>query len=57
MVQHADEAAIRTIQQHTAWTLEDKDRDFLVGALLHPAQPGTRLKSAAQQYKKRARGQ
>ena len=57
MVQHADEAAIRTIQQHTAWTLEDKDRDFFVDALLRPAQPGARLKSAAQRYKKRARGQ
>jgi uncharacterized protein (DUF1778 family) len=57
MVQHADEAAIRTIQQHTAWTLEDKDRDLFVDALLRPAQPGARLKSAAQRYKKRARGQ
>ena len=56
MVQHADEAAIRTIQQHAAWTLEDKDRDFFVNALLHPAQLGARLKSAAQRYKKRARG-
>jgi len=56
MVQHADEAAIRTIQQHTTWTLEDKDRDSFVDALIHPAQPGTRLKSAAQRYKKRVRG-
>ena len=53
MVQHADEAAIRTIQQHTTWTLENKERDFFVDALIHPPEPGTRLKSAAQRYRKR----
>ena len=55
MVQHADEAAIRTIQQHTTWTLENEERDFFVEALLHPPEPGTRLKSAAERYRKRAR--
>jgi uncharacterized protein (DUF1778 family) len=57
IVQHADEAAIRTIRLHTTWTLEDKDRDFFVDALRRPAQPGARLKSDAQRYKNRARGQ
>ena len=56
MVQHADKAAIRTIQQHTTWTLENEERDFFVEALLHPPEPGTRLKSAAERYRKRARG-
>jgi uncharacterized protein (DUF1778 family) len=55
MVQHADEAAIRTIQQHTTWTLENKERDFFVEALLHPPEPSTRLKSAAERYRNRKR--
>ena len=57
MVQHADEAAIRTIQQHTSWTLENKDRDFFVQTLIHPPEPSSRLKSAARRYKNRVRGQ
>lgn len=56
MVQHADEAAIRTIQQYTTWTLEDRDRDCFVEALLHPSAPGSRLKSAARRYRNRVRG-
>ena len=56
MVQHADEAAIQTIQQHTTWTLENQDRDLFIGALINPAEPSTRLRSAAQRYKKRIRG-
>jgi uncharacterized protein (DUF1778 family) len=55
MVQHADEAAIRTIQQHTTWTLENKERDFFVEVLMNPPAPSRRLRSAAQRYKKRAR--
>jgi uncharacterized protein (DUF1778 family) len=55
LVQHADEAAIRTIQQHTTWTLENQDRDFFIQALLHPPEPSTRLKAAARRYKNRAR--
>lgn len=56
IVQNADEAAIRTIQQHTSWALEDADRDMLVKALLRPPKPGRRLVSAATRYKKRVRG-
>jgi len=56
MVQHADEAAIRTIQQHESWTLESRDRDFFLKALLAPAQPSTRLKAAARRYRERVRG-
>lgn len=54
MVQHADEAAIRTIQQHTTWTLENKERDFFVEGLMNPPEPSPRLKSAGQRYRKRA---
>jgi uncharacterized protein (DUF1778 family) len=58
MVQHADEAAIRTIQQHKSWTLGTQDRDVFVQALLNPPAPGTRLRAAARRYKSRlSRGQ
>jgi uncharacterized protein (DUF1778 family) len=59
MVQHADEAAIRTIQQHASWTLENKDKDrvFIVQALIQPPEPSSRLKSAARRYKNRLHGQ
>jgi len=56
MVQNADEAAIRTIQQHESWTLEIKDRDAFLKVLLAPARPSSRLKSAAKRYKERVRG-
>ena len=51
IVQNADEAAIRTIQQYESWTLETKDRDRFVAALLNPSELGARLKSAAKRYK------
>jgi uncharacterized protein (DUF1778 family) len=53
IVQHADEAAIKTIQQHTSWTLDDQDRDFLVQALLNPPEPSARMKAAVKRYKER----
>jgi uncharacterized protein (DUF1778 family) len=56
MVQNADEAAIRTIQQHESWTLATKDRDVFLKVLLAPAQPSARLKSAAKRYKESVRG-
>jgi uncharacterized protein (DUF1778 family) len=53
IVQHADEAAIRTIQTHASWTMDERDRDFFLEALLHPPKPGSRLKAAAKRYKRR----
>lgn len=47
IVQHADEAAIKTIQLHTSWTLEERDRDLFVQALLNPPEPSARMKAAA----------
>ena len=52
IVQHADEAAIRTIQQHTSWELENRDRDVFVQALLNPPRPSARMKTAVKRYKK-----
>jgi uncharacterized protein (DUF1778 family) len=52
IVQHADEAAVRTIQLHTTWTLEDRDRDVFVQALLDPPAPSARMKAAVKRYRK-----
>jgi uncharacterized protein (DUF1778 family) len=54
IVQHADEAAIKTIQLHTTWTLENRDRDVFVQALLNPPEPSARMKAAVKRYKERA---
>jgi uncharacterized protein (DUF1778 family) len=53
IVQHADEAAIRTIEQHTSWVLSDRDRDFLVEILLNPPEPSPYMKAAAKRYRER----
>jgi uncharacterized protein (DUF1778 family) len=53
IVQYADEAAIRTIQSHTNWILEDRDRDVFVQALLNPPQPSARMKAAVKRYRQR----
>jgi uncharacterized protein (DUF1778 family) len=52
MVQHADEAARKTIREHTSWVLGDRDRDVFVQALLNPPRPSTRMKQAVRRYKK-----
>lgn len=54
IVQHADEAAIRTIEQHTALTLSERASRIFVEALLNPPEPGERLKAAARRYRQRA---
>jgi uncharacterized protein (DUF1778 family) len=54
IVQHADEAALKTIQMHATWTLEDRDRDAFVQALLDPPKPSARMRAAAKRYKRRA---
>lgn len=39
MVKYADEAAIRAIQWHTSWALEQRDRDVFVKNLFSPPEP------------------
>ncbi len=51
IVQNADEAAIRTIQQHEAWVLAEADRDAFYHALMNPGEPGPGLKAAWERYK------
>ncbi len=53
IVQNADEAAIRTIQQHHSWTLDIRDRDLFLRSLQAPAEPSPRLKAAAKRFKDR----
>lgn len=57
IVQNADEAAIRTIQEQQSWTLLAEDRDRFVDALLNPPEPSARLKSSLQRYRQRVAGQ
>jgi uncharacterized protein (DUF1778 family) len=53
IVQYADEAAIKTIQMHTSWTLGDRDSELFVQALLNPPEPSPRMKAAVKRYKAR----
>jgi uncharacterized protein (DUF1778 family) len=56
IVQHADEAARRTIEEHTSWRLDKRDREVFVSALLNPPAPTPRMKEAVRRYKKRIAG-
>ncbi len=56
MVQNADEAAIRAIQQHESWTLKTQDRDLFVKTILNPPAPSARLQTAARRYRERVHG-
>jgi uncharacterized protein (DUF1778 family) len=55
IVQTADEAATRTIQQHETWTLTDEDRDCFIDAIMNPSEPGPGLKAAWKRYKENVR--
>jgi uncharacterized protein (DUF1778 family) len=51
IVQHADEAARRTIQEHEVWTLNEAQSVAFVEACLNPRPPGKALLEAAERYK------
>jgi len=53
MVSSADDAAVRTIEQHEVWTLTGRDREVFVKALLRPPAPSARMRAAARRYKSR----
>lgn len=55
IVQAADEAAVKTIEQHEAWVLHEADRDAFIQALLNPREPSERVKAAIKEYKQRIR--
>ncbi|MBF0137939.1 MAG: DUF1778 domain-containing protein [Magnetococcus sp. DMHC-1] len=46
----AEQAAIRTIEEQRVLRLTQRDSDFLVAALLNPPVPGERLRKAATRY-------
>ncbi len=50
MVQNAEEAAIRTIEQYESWTLTEADRAVFLEALLNPPEPSPRLRAAIELY-------
>ncbi len=52
VVSSAQEAAARTIQEHTIMTLSERDREVFVSALLTPTVPIGRLAKAARRYKR-----
>jgi uncharacterized protein (DUF1778 family) len=53
IVQHAERAALKTIEEHEAWVLTGADREVFVEALLNPGVPSPRLRAAAKRYKQR----
>ena len=48
----AYETAARTVREHEAMTLDARDRQVFVAALLKAPAPGARLRRATQRYKK-----
>lgn len=53
VLQSAESAAERTIQERTMILLSARDSEAFVEQLLHPAEPGPTLRKAAQRYKDR----
>ncbi|HKF46267.1 MAG TPA: DUF1778 domain-containing protein [Terracidiphilus sp.] len=51
IVQHADEAAIRTIEQHATLRLSERNSRIFIESLLNPPEPGKRLKAAARRFR------
>jgi uncharacterized protein (DUF1778 family) len=54
VVQSAQEAARRTLEEYRVITLTQRDRDAFVKALLKPATPSSALKKAADRYRKQS---
>lgn len=52
VVTSAQEAAARTIRDHEVVSLSSRDSQTFVAAVLGASQPGTRLRKAAQRYKR-----
>jgi len=56
VVSSAQEAARETIREHERLTLSERDRQAFVAALLEDAEPGERLRRAADRYRRRSGG-
>jgi uncharacterized protein (DUF1778 family) len=46
----AEQAALRTIEERQVLQLTQQDTDFLVATLLNPPEPGPHLRQAARDY-------
>ena len=51
VITSAYETAARTVREHEAMILGDRERKVFVSALLNPPAPGARLRKAARRYK------
>ena len=51
IIQNAVATANATIRQHESWVLERPDAELFFEALLHPPEPGFRLREAVRRYK------
>lgn len=49
----AEQAAIRTLEERQVLNLTQQDTDFLVATLLNPPEPGLQLRQAARDYQER----
>ncbi|MGH9560566.1 MAG: DUF1778 domain-containing protein [Terracidiphilus sp.] len=56
IVQHADEAAKKTIEEHTSWTMGSRESEAFVRTLLTPPKPGLRIQEAVRRYKRQVAG-
>lgn len=54
IIQNADAAAMKTIQEFATWELNIADRDLFVNALLNPPEPNERMRAAVQRYQDRS---
>ncbi len=54
IIQNADAAAMKTIQEFATWEMNIADRDLFVKALLNPPEPNERMRVAVQRYKQRS---
>jgi len=52
VVGSVQEIAARTVREHEAMRLGERDRETFVAALLKPPAPGKRLRAAARRHKK-----
>lgn len=52
VVSSAQEAARETIREHESMSLSERDRQAFVAALLEDAEPGERLREAADRYRR-----
>lgn len=52
VIASAQEAAARAVREHEVMTLSAKASEAFVAALLAPAEPGPRLRKAAERYRK-----